>query len=85
MIDSRASFHAKLYRKSFITCKDENFGIVKRENYGRSKVICLKVVTNLGYNLILQNVLQVQDLRMNLISPGDLDDKSYTSKFIKGT
>lgn len=45
----------------------------------------MKVVTNLGYNLILQNVLQVQDLRMNLISPGDLDDKSYTSKFIKGT
>lgn len=36
-----------------------------------------------GNNLILKNVLHVPDLRMNLMSNGDLDDRDYTSKFLR--
>lgn len=42
------------------------------------------VVTNLGDNLILKNIHHVQDLRIILISVGDMDDRDYASKFIKG-
>lgn len=45
----------------------------------------VKVVTNLSNNLILKNIHQVQDLMMNLMLAGDLNEKGYASKFTKGT
>lgn len=44
----------------------------------------VKVVTNLGHNLILKNICHIPYLRMNLTSTSDLDDRGYISKFTKG-
>lgn len=56
-------------------------------NNDKSKVIGvrdMRAVTNLGDNVILTNIRHVLDLRMNLMSTGDVDDTSYASKFAKG-
>lgn len=87
MVDYRTFFHATLHRRSFTTYKSRNFSVLKMENYDKSKVVGVrdvKVVTNLGQNLILKNVRHVLDLTMNLMLAGDLDDKCYASKFAKG-
>lgn len=68
-------------------CRCKNFGVVKMRNQDKSKVIDVedvRVITNLDHNLILKNVRYVSDLRMNLISISDLDDRSYILKFAKG-
>lgn len=82
VVDSILSFYTTPHRRSFATYKGRNFDVVKMRNYGKSKVVGagdVKVVTNLGNNLILKNVHHILDLRMDLMLAGDLDYRGYTS------
>lgn len=45
----------------------------------------VRVVTNMGQALILKNVHHVQDIRINLMSARNLDDRSYILQFTNGT
>lgn len=88
MVDFGALLHVTLHRRSFTRYNGRNFDVVKMRNYYKSKVVGIgdvRVVTNLGRNLILKNVRHVLDLRMNHMSTRDLDDRGYASKFTKGT
>ena len=56
-------------------------------NEGLSKIIgigdvCLE--TNVGCKLLLKDVRQVPDMRLNLISTGKLDDEGFNNKFGDG-
>lgn len=58
VVDSGVYFHVMLHTRSFTTYEGGNFSVVKMRNYDKSKVIVVgdvRVVTNLGYNLILKN------------------------------
>ncbi|EXB94048.1 Adenylyl-sulfate kinase [Morus notabilis] len=83
VIDSSASFHVTPHG-DFFTYSTGDFGNVKMENIGASKIvgigdICLE--TNLGSKLVLKDVRHVPDIRLNLISTGRLDDEGFTSYF----
>ena len=58
--------------------------MVRMGNDGASKIIGIEDVslkTNTRCELLLKNVRNVSDIRLNLISIGKLDDKGYKSYF----
>ena len=73
-------FHGDL----FTSFSAGDFGNVKMGNSDTSKIvgtgdICLE--TNLGSKLILKDVRHVQNIHLNLISTGRLDDEGFTNYF----
>ena len=75
MIDIRATTHATSQHDLFSTYTMGNYGSVKMGNDAMTQIagisdICLE--TSLGTRLVLKDVKHVPDIRMNLISTGDL-------------
>lgn len=87
VIDSGASFHITPYGGFFTSYTSDDFGCVRMENDGLSKIVgmgsvCLE--TNTGCKLLLKDVRHVPDIRLNLISTGKLDDEGYSNHFGEG-
>ena len=52
------------------------------ENHEVSKIIGMGdiyIITNLGYHMVLKDVRQLLNLRLNLISIGKLDNEGYVT------
>lgn len=82
VIDSGASFHATPRRDFFTSYQSGDFGIVKMGNKDTSSIVGrgdVHLETGLGCKLVLKDVRHIPDLRLNLISPGRLDDEGYTN------
>lgn len=71
----------------FTTYETSALGVVKMGNNGTSKIVGqgdVHVVTIMGYELMLENVRHISDLRINLLSIVLLDDKGFSSHFSAG-
>lgn len=84
MVDTWASNHATLVRGFFFKYKAGDFGKVKMENTNHSKTVgnsnfCIK--TNVGYTLVLKDVRNTPDLKINLISGIALNWDGYENYF----
>ena len=84
MPDSGAIIHATSCRNLFTSYTLSDFGVVKIGNDDRAKIIGkgdVHLETTNGTRLILKSVGHVDDLRLNIISVGKLDDEGYLSNF----
>ena len=87
VIDSGASFHATPRRDFFTSYKSGDYGTVKMENSGVSKIVRvgdISLKTDVGCTLVLRDVRHIPDLRLNLMSTGRLDVAGYQSWFVGG-
>ena len=71
----------------FTTYKACDFGVVKMDNCSYSKIVgigdvCIK--TNVGCTLILKDVRDVPDLRMNVFSTLAMDRAGYSNHLSNG-
>ena len=81
-----ASYHASSQRESFCTYQSGKFGVVRMGNKGMSIVGIgdVKIMTSLGYELMLKDIRHVADLRLKLLLFGRLDDEGYESRYGRG-
>ncbi|RDX70373.1 hypothetical protein CR513_50385, partial [Mucuna pruriens] len=84
IIDSDATLHVTPRKKFFTSYTSDDFGVLKMDNDGVTKVIgvddvCLQ--TNMGVQLWLRGVKHASDIRFNLISVHMLDDRGYDNHF----
>ena len=87
MIDNGASIHTTSRREFFSSYILRDFGFVKMENGNRTRVAGegdVYLETENDIRLVLKNVKHVPDIRLNLISPGKLDDKGFKNTFHNG-
>ena len=80
MADTGASLDATPRRESFCTYRRGQFGVVRMGNKGTSNIGGIgdvKIKTNLGYELLFKDVRHVEDLWLNLLSIGRLDDEGF--------
>ena len=86
IVDSGISYYAAPCRDLFTFYKSGKFGVVHMDNKGTSKIIgigSICIENSMGVKLILKEVRNIPDLRMNLLSMGVLDNEGYTSIFGK--
>ncbi|KAG8370027.1 hypothetical protein BUALT_Bualt14G0075000 [Buddleja alternifolia] len=87
IIDSGASYHITPHRDMLTSYMSGNFGRVRMANHDVTEVICMgniNLETDTGCRLILRDVRHIPDIRLNIISTGQLDDDGYVSNFGEG-
>ncbi|VVA94852.1 unnamed protein product [Arabis nemorensis] len=87
IIDSGASFHVTPHGDFLATNQCGEFGNFQMGNQGRSKIVekgDVILTSNTGCKIILKDVRQVHDMRLNLISTGKLDDAGLENHFGEG-
>ncbi|KAK8568783.1 hypothetical protein V6N12_007323 [Hibiscus sabdariffa] len=87
VIDTSASIHVTLRRDFFTSYTPSDFGVLKMGNDGLVSVTDIRdvsLVSNNGTKLILKVVRHAQDIRLNLIFPGRLDDEGFCNTFSDG-
>ena len=87
VVDTAASYHATPNRELFTTYKAEGFGCIKMGNTANSNIvgigdICIQ--TNVGYQLKLQVMRHVPNLRLSLMSRIALDKEGFQNYFDNG-
>ncbi|PKI76236.1 hypothetical protein CRG98_003347 [Punica granatum] len=85
--DTGASFHVTPHRDFFSSYTTEDYGYVIMGNGQSYKIVgicdvCLE--TELGCKLLLKKVRSVPEIRLNLISTGELNDEGYSNEFSNG-
>ena len=87
VIDSSASFHVTAHHDYFTSYVNGDYDLGRMRNEGASKIVGIRNIcleTNISCKLLLKDVKHVQDVRLNLISTGMLDDNSYTNQIGEG-
>ncbi|GAA0183758.1 hypothetical protein LIER_31114 [Lithospermum erythrorhizon] len=87
IVDTGASSHVTPHRRFFHTYDKGEFGEVKMENNGVSRIFAIGDIhlkTSLGKDIVLSNVRHIPDFRLSLISLGKLDDDGYLNTFDNG-
>jgi len=87
IIDSGATLHVKARKKFFTSYAPSDFGLLKMNNDGVSKVIVIGDVclqTNMEMQLLPRGVKHALDVRFNLISVQVLDHAGYDNHFGSG-
>ncbi|PKI56506.1 hypothetical protein CRG98_023144 [Punica granatum] len=84
VVDTGALFHITPHRDFFSSYTIGDYGYVKMGNEQSCKIVgigdvCLE--TELGCKLLLKKVRHVLEIRLNLISTGQLDDEGYNNEF----
>ena len=87
VVNFGASFHLTPKRDFFSSYIAVDYDDVKMGNDGACKIasigsVCL--LTSIGCRMLLKDVPHVQDIRLNLISIGRLDDEGYSGSFQRG-
>ena len=80
VVDSGASFHLTADIKCFSSYRAEDHDFVKMGNEGACRVVGIgdvRLITSTGCRLVLRDVRHVLEVRLNLMSAGQLDDDSY--------
>ena len=80
VVDTVVSYHAMPNRELFITYKARDFGCVKMRNTTMSNIVRIRdicIQANVGYQLKLEDVRHVPDLRLNLMSRIALDKEGF--------
>ncbi|NEY13661.1 hypothetical protein DDE04_09175, partial [Bifidobacterium pseudocatenulatum] len=85
--DTGASFHVTPHRDFFSSYTTGDYSYVRMGNGQSCKIVgigdvCLE--TELGCKLLLKKVRHVPEIRLNLISTGQLDDEGYSNEFSNG-
>ena len=87
MIDTSASYHTLPRRESFCMYQSGQFDVVRMGNNSTRNTVGIgdvKIMTNLGYKLMIKNASHVADLRLSLLSVRRLDDEGFESRFGRG-
>ncbi|PKI37165.1 hypothetical protein CRG98_042444, partial [Punica granatum] len=86
-IDTGVSFHVTPHQDFFSSYTTGDYGSVRMGNGQSCKIVgigdvCLE--TELGCKLLLKKVRHVPEIRLNLISTGQLDDEGHSNEFSNG-
>ena len=87
VVDTAASYHATPEKEIFSSFKTSDFSMVRMSNTSNSKIVGvgkIRVQTNVGCTLILKDVQNIPNLRLNLIPGNIFDKKRYENYFGKG-
>ena len=87
VIDSGASIHTTSRIEFFSSYKPGEFGVVRMGNDESIKIAGIGDVyleTEIGTRLVLKDVRRVQDIHLNLISTGRVDDEGFCSTLKNG-
>ena len=80
-------FHLTPKRECFSSYTNDDYGYVKMGNDGACKIVGIRnvcLLTSTGCKLILKDVRHVPDVRLNLVSVGQLDDEDCNGSFHNG-
>ena len=83
LINSSALFHITAHRDYFTSYVNGDYGHVRMGNEGASKIVLIRDIcleTSIGCKLSHKDVRYVPDIRLNLISTGNLDDEGYINQ-----
>ena len=87
VIDSGASFYVTAHRDYFTSYVNSDYGHIRMRNKGASKIVGIRDIcfeTSIGCELLVKDVKHAQNIYLNLISTGKLDDDGYTNQFSEG-
>ena len=87
VVDSGASYHLTPDRKCFSSYRAGDHGVVKMGNESACGIVGIGDVcltTSTGCKLLLKDVRHVPEVRLNMISAGQLDDEGYNSSIRSG-
>lgn len=81
IIDSGASYHVTPHRNFFSNYSKGDYGYVKMGNEASCKVIGMGDIylyTNIGFQLLLNNIRHISDVRLNLVSTRKFEMRAIT-------